>query len=177
MQKGLPALLLGMLVGMTGGCSPAPPEVALLIPVNDKCTTCEDFIRCDAGSANAAVYDPTFDIYRLEPKGTLAQLATVWHFLIQLFHTRTEDRRPLAIYSQRPGNTEAFTRTTRRNAAARTDLVQHRIYLPEGWIDQVTGEWRGADGAARGLCRLLPPAAGREALNLFSEPAGAGGES
>ncbi len=166
MHRILPVIVLLMLAGCS---SPAPP-VELLIPVNARCTTCEDFIRCDGGSANAAVYDASFDIYRLEPKGTLAQLATVWEFLIQLFYTRTEDLRPLSIYAQRRGETEAFKRSTISNAEARIDLVQHRIHLPEGWIDQVTGERHGKGDALRGFCRVLAPADGRELLELFAEP-------
>jgi hypothetical protein len=142
----------------------------LLIPVNSKCTTCDDFIRCDAGSANPAIYDPTFDVYRLEPKGTLAQLATVWEFLIQLFYTRTEDFRPLSIYSQRPGTAAPFERTITGDAEARTDLVQHRIFVPQGWIDQATGARHGADDQPHGSCRLLKPAEGRELLKLFATP-------
>ena len=137
--------LLILVLGVLAGCGSPAPQVELLIPVNAKCTTCEDFIRCDAGSLNPAVYDPTFDVYRLEPKGTLAQLATVWEFLIQLFYTRTEDFRPLSIYSQRPGTAAPFERTITVDAQARTDLVQHRIHVPQGWIDQATGERHDAD--------------------------------
>jgi hypothetical protein len=165
-RRFLPAFALGVLAG----CGSPPPQVELLIPVNALCTTCEDFIRCETGSANPAVYDPDFDIYRLEPKGTLAQLATVWEFLIQLFYTRTEDVRPLSIYSQRPGSTTPYERTIRDNEEARTDLVLHRILVPQGWIDQATGERRGAGGQLRGSCRLLKPAEGRELLKLFATP-------
>lgn len=162
-------ILLVVLLGMLAGCGSPPPKVDLLIPVNAKCTTCEDFIRCDGGSANAAVYDPTFDLYRLEPKSMLAQLATVWEFLIQLFHTRTEDVRPLTVYAQRPGESDAFNRTITKNAEARTDLVANRIHLPSGWIDQLTGEWHGTDDNLRGTCRMLKPAEGREVLKLFAD--------
>ena len=167
-------VLLMVLVGVLVGCAAPTPQADLLIPVNAKCTTCEDFIRCDGGSGNAAVYDPSFDLYRLEPKGTLAQLATVWEFLIQLFYTRTEDLHPLSTYTQRRGETEAFKRSTTGNAEARIDLVQHRIHLPDGWIDQVTGERHGTDDAYRGACRVLAPADGRELLKLFAEPAAGG---
>jgi len=167
---------LVVLVGFLLGCAAPTPQVELLIPVNAKCTTCEDFIRCEGSSGNAAVYDPSFDIYRLEPKGTLAQLATVWEFLIQLFYTRTEDVRPLSIYAQRPGETEVFKRTATSNAEARIDLVRHRINLPDGWIDQVTGERHGPDDALRGSCRVMAPAAGRELLKLFAEAPAAGQE-
>ncbi len=166
MRRYLPLLVLAML----GGCGSPPPQIDLLIPVNAKCTTCEDFIRCDAGAVNPAIYDPTFDVYRLEPKGTLAQLATVWEFLIQLFHTRTEDFRPLSIYSQRPGTVAPFERTITGDVEARTDLVQHRIHVPKGWIDQATGERYDTDDQRRGSCRLLKPAEGRELLKLFTEP-------
>jgi hypothetical protein len=163
-------VLVMLALGAVAGCGSPAPQVELLIPVNALCTTCEDFIRCDAGSANPAVYDPNFDIYRLEPKGTLAQLATVWEFLIQLFYTRTEDFRPLSIYSQRPGTVAPFERTITGDAEARTDLVQHRILVPQGWIDQVTGERHGAEDQLLGSCRLLKPAEGRELLKLFADP-------
>ena len=173
MFSGLRRVSYAILAAGLMGCSSPEPQVQLLIPVNDKCTTCEDFIRCDGGSANAAVYDPTFDIYQLKPKGTLAQLATVWDFLIQLFHTRTEDVRPLSVYAQRRDEAEAFKRSTTGNLEARIDLVQHRIRVPEGWIDQVTGEWHGADDTPRGTCRIVASADGREFLKLFTElPAG-----
>jgi len=167
-------ILLVVLLGMLAGCGSPPPKVDLLIPVNAKCTTCEDFIRCDGGSANPAVYDPTFDLYRLEPKSMLAQLATVWEFLIQLFHTRTEDIRPLTIYTQRPGESAVFDRTVTKDAEARTDLVAHRIRLPSGWIDQVNGEWHASDDSIRGACRVLQAVEGRELVKLFAEPATGG---
>ena len=167
-------VLLVMFLGVLVGCAAPLPQAQLLIPVNAKCTTCEDFIRCDGGSANAAVYDPSFDIYRLEPKGTLAQLATVWEFLIQLFYTRTEDFRPLSMYAQRPGTTGGLQRLKTGNAEARIDLVQHRIHVPDGWIDQVTGERHGTDGASSGSCQVLAPADGRELLKLFAEAPAAG---
>jgi hypothetical protein len=166
MRRFLPAVVLVIL----GGCGSPPPQVDLLIPVNPKCTVCEDFIRCDAGNANPAVYDPVFDVYRLEHKSTLAQLATVWEFLIQLFYTRTEDFRPLSVYAQRPGTAAPFERTITGDAEARTDLVTHRIFVPGGWIDQVTGARYGEDDEPRGVCRLLKPAEGRELLKLFSRP-------
>jgi len=174
MRRVVLVTLSGILLSLLAGCGSPPPKVDLLIPVNAKCTTCEDFIRCDGGSANAAVYDPTFDLYRLEPKGILAQLATVWEFLIQLFHTRTEDFRPLSVYAQRPGDSEVFDRIVTRDAEARTDLIAHRIHLPSGWIDQVTGDWHGTDDTLRGSCRLLKPAEGREIIKLFTEPATGG---
>ena len=164
----------GVLAAGLLGCSSPQPQLQLLIPVNDKCTTCEDFIRCDVGSVNAAVYDPTFDIYRLKPKGTLAQLATVWDFLIQLFYTRPEDVRPLSVYAQRRDETEAFKRSATENLEARIDLIQHRIRLPEGWINQVNGEWHGAGDTPRGSCRLLAAADAREVLKLFAEPPSGG---
>ncbi|MEO8444278.1 MAG: hypothetical protein ABI567_04650 [Gammaproteobacteria bacterium] len=162
-------ILLTVLLGILAGCGTPPPDVKLLIPVNSKCTTCDDFIRCDAGSSNAAVYDPGFDLYRLEPKGIAAQLATVWEFLIQLFHTRTEDFRPLTVYTQRVGPTGGLQRTVAGNAEARTDLVARRIHLPESWIDQASGDWHGADDAVRGVCRVLKPVEGRELLKLFAD--------
>lgn len=168
MHRVLPAALLFLAVAVLTGCAQPLPEADLQIPVNAKCTTCEDFIRCDAGSGNAAVYDPSFHLYQLEPKSFVAQIATVWEFLIQLVHTRTEDFRPLSIYVQGPGD-GAVSRSVTDGGDARTDLVQHRIYLPDGWIDQVTGAWHEADDDVRGACRPLPAAEGRELLKLFTK--------
>jgi hypothetical protein len=165
-------ILLVILLGVVASCGAPPPKVDLLIPVNARCTTCEDFIRCDGGSSNPAVYDPTFDLYRLESKSMLAQLATVWEFLIQLFHTRTEDFRPLTIYAQRPGESAVFDRTVTKDAEARTDLLTHRIHLPSGWIDQVNGEWHATDDSIRGSCRALKAVEGRELVKLFAEAGG-----
>ena len=172
MRRFPPVLVVG--IGLLTGCAAPAPKVELLVPVNALCTTCDDFIRCDAASANAAVYDPSFDLYRLEPKGTLAQLATVWQFLIQLVHTREEDQRPLSTYQQRRGYREAFERKSVGRGEAHIDLVRHRIDLPEGWIDQVNGEWHGRDDSLRGSCRVLTPVEGRGLLKLFTDrrPAG-----
>ena len=166
-------IVLVVFAGLLAGCAEPLPQADLLIPVESKCTTCEDFIRCDGGSGNAAVYDPSFDIYRLEPKGILAQLATVWEFLIQLFHTRTEDLRPLTMYAQRQGTAGVLQRLKTGSGEARIDLIQHRIHVPDGWIDQVTGERHGPDDVTRGACRMLAPADGRALLKLFTDlPAG-----
>ena len=154
------------------GCHPAPPWPELRIPVNAKCTTCQDFVRCDEGSNNAAIYHPAFDLYVLQPKGFLAQLATVWDFLVQLVHTPSKDQRPLTIYAQRFGPGGGIERTVQKDLEVGLDLVQHRIVLPDGWIDQGRGGWFGPGGVPRGVCRLLAVGEGREWVRLFAESAG-----
>lgn len=159
------ALTLGLLLAGCGG-RPAHDE-GLVVPVNALCANCTTYVRCDAGSGNAAVFDPTFDLYELQPKSTLGQIATIWEFLVERVSPRKVDTRPMVMYQQRAGAIQAFDRRVTRDLTVDTDLVQHRIQVPDGWIDQATGEWRGTDGALRGHCRILTREEGRETAGLF----------
>jgi hypothetical protein len=150
------------------GCSPQQqPARELLIPINPLCTTCNDFIRCDAAAQpGEPVQGPDYQIFHLRPKTMLAQMATIFDFLLQHLREREEDRRPLAVYSARRRGLEPSA-----GAEAVTDLRRDRINVPDGWIDQATGAWHGADGALRGQCRLLPVAEGRELVERLRRPA------
>lgn len=167
-------VLLGMLLA---GCGAPPEQEQLLIPVNPLCSNCVTFVRCDAGSGNPAVFDPTFDLYEMQSKDLWGQVATIWAFLVERVAPRTVDHRPLVVFQQRPGATQAFDRRVLRDLTVDTDLVQHRIQVPEGWVDQATGGWHGADGALRGTCRMLTREEGREVARLFEPAATAGAEN
>lgn len=138
-------------VALLAACTPKPSDLKLAIPVNALCTTCDDFVRCEASGTT----DGSYQLLHLENKTFWAQIATIWDFLVQAIHERKEDRRPLAIYASAGGPAQ-------RGADAVTDLVQHRIAVPDGWIDQVNGEWHGTDGVVKGQCTLLPLPEGRE---------------
>lgn len=164
-MRRIATLALGLLLAGCGG--PPADDAQLLIPVNALCADCTTFVRCDAGSGNAAVFDPTFDLYELQPKGTLGQIATIWAYLVERVSPRTVDRRPLVSYQQRAGTIQAFDRRVNHSLTVETDLVRHRIQVPDGWIDQSTGGWHGTDGALRGHCRILSREEGREVAGLF----------
>jgi hypothetical protein len=150
-HHGIRALAALAAVALLAACTPKPADLKLAIPVNALCTTCDDFLRCEAAGAT----DGSFQLLHLENKTFLAQVATIWDFLVQAIRERKEDIRPLAIYSSAGG-------PARRGANAVTDLIQHRINIPDGWIDQANGEWHGTDGLVKGQCTLLPLPEGRE---------------
>lgn len=166
MSRILAALVVASLV--LAGCARTAPQENLLIFVNPLCTTCEDFIRCEATPGNAAVYDPTFDIYHLKNKTFLAQIATIWTFLVQSVAPKTEDERPIDTYRQRPGQ----GRKVIPGGVALTDLVKHRVQLPDTWIDQVDGTWHAADDSVLGSCKLVERADGRAQVATFKAGAG-----
>jgi hypothetical protein len=131
------------------GCTPKPDDTKLTIPIDHLCTTCNDFIRCEA---SAPTTPGTYTLYHLEPKSFGAQMATIWDYLVQFVYQRKDDDRPLTVYADGVAG--------KPTAVARTDLIQHRINVPGAWIDQVNGAWHGAGDAVQGQCRLLPMADG-----------------
>jgi hypothetical protein len=155
------------LVLLLAACARQEPLPELLIPINPLCTTCNDFIRCDAAARpGEPVQGGDYTMFHLQPKSMLAQMATIFDFLLQHFRQREEDRRPVAVYSTRRRGLEPVT-----GAEAVTDLRRHRIAVPEGRIDQASGAWHGADGALLGQCRLVPVAEGRQLTARLREPA------
>lgn len=156
-----------LLVAGVTACTPEPNDTTLLIPVNPLCTTCDDFIHCDTTTAQDNA-DPTgtYMLYHLRPKSSLAQMATIFDFLLQAFRQREEDLRPLSAYA--PG-TEGPQFDP--DAEAVTNLLSHRISVPDGWIDQVNGDWHGANDGIRGRCRLLPIAEGRQLIKQLRQNA------
>jgi len=146
------AAAAALLVALLAGCArPEPQAAGLAIPVNPLCTVCDDFLRCEAAGAGQDDYR----VLHLQNKTFVAQLATILDFLLQYVRERKEDVRPLAIYFSAGG-------PARTGVEAVTDLVRHRIAVPDGWIDQADGAWHGSDGAVLGQCRVLPLPEGRE---------------
>lgn len=164
------SLILASVV-LLSACGGTPPTGDLAISLNPRCTTCDDFVRCEPDQSNAAVYDPSFELYHLKPKGTFAQIMTIFDYLADSFRERREDRRPMAVYVQRRGTAQAFDRQLSPNEIARIDLTASRLIVPGGWVDQTNGAWYAEDGTRRGQCRALTRQEGRELAALFGPPA------
>jgi hypothetical protein len=146
------ALLFATLLWVAGcarGPAPPPPE-ALQIRINLLCSTCDDFLRCDASGLSQEA--DSYLLYRLREKSVWAQIATIWDYLIQLFRRKTTDVRPLSIYENQ-GETR---RIATPEAEARVDAAAAIIQLPDSTIDMRNGEWRTRTGELRGQCRTLP---------------------
>src|SRR5512134_2693400 len=81
-----------VMAAAAAACTPNRSETTLLIPVNALCTTCNDFIRCDpaAGPDGGAATDD-YVLYHLRPKSMLAQMATIFDYLLQAVRQRKED--------------------------------------------------------------------------------------
>jgi hypothetical protein len=152
---------------LVSACARKAPPPDLAIRLDGMCTTCDDYIRCDGGSGNAAVYDPIFDLYHLQPKGTAAQIATIWDFLVQLVRPKQEDRRPLTIHQQRSGETQAIVRTSQADQVAIIDMVEWRLRVGDHLVDQRSGEWRGPADQVLGQCRHLSREEGKNLAALF----------
>lgn len=153
-MKRLAATIVALL-GLAG-CGPLPgPERELVIPVNDLCTTCVDFLRCEAdGGAGDAL-----TLYVLEQKTFMAQIATIWQYLVQYINPRKTDRRGVTTWT-RSGEGPASSSP----GQAEQDLVTFEIRLPGARIDQYTGAWYGAGDSRLGSCRVLARAEGRDLL-------------
>jgi hypothetical protein len=157
--RGIVSMATALAVAATlAGCMPKRDYASFAVSVNPMCTTCEDFVRCDAAAEGGGV-----QLVYLRQKPFLAQLATIADYLFQFFRDRHQDHRPVTIYTEAAG--------ARDSGEAVTDLDRHRIQLPSGWIDQTDGSWHGADGAPLGRCRVLTHPEGRElARSLAGRP-------
>lgn len=145
-----------MLALALAACGPLPgPERELVIPVNDLCTTCVDFLRCEADGAA----DGALTLYVLEQKTFMAQIATIWQYLVQYVNPRKTDRRGVTVWTH-SGQGSASSST----GQAEQDLVSFELRLPGARIDQYTGAWYGAGDTRLGSCRVLARAEGRELL-------------
>lgn len=144
----LVAVLL-LVSGCDRGSAPLPSE-SLQIRINLLCTTCDDFLRCDA--SGAASETQSYRLYRLREKSFWAQIATIWDYLIQLVRRKTTDVRPLSIYE----NQGEVRRITSSVGKARVDAAAGLIQLPDSTIDMRNGEWRTPTGALQGQCRTMP---------------------
>lgn len=151
--------LAAMIVALLGlaGCGSLPgPERELAIQVNDLCTTCVDFLRCEADGPDG----DSLTLYVLEQKSFMAQIATIWQYLVQYVNPRKTDQRGVTVWTR--GGQGPATRST---GQAEQDLVTFEIRLPAARIDQYTGAWYGAGDTRLGSCRVLTRAEGRDLLN------------
>lgn len=141
------ALLL--VAGCARGPAPLPAE-SLQIRINLLCSTCDDFIRCEA--SGRAPEANSYRLYRLREKSFWAQIATIWDYLIQLIRRKTTDVRPLSVYE----NQGELRRVSSVVGTARIDAASGLIQLPGSTIDMRNGEWRTSTGDLQGQCRTLP---------------------
>ena len=141
-------IVLLLLVSLLGACGRPGGHTTsndLVIPINLRCTTCDDFIRCTRQDAptNAATARPDNTVYRLKEKTFWAQIATIADYLLQFVRDKTMDERPLAIYRE-----TGTVRTIEHDRAwrAQVDILAARITLPDHSIDQRFGAWYDAAG-------------------------------
>ena len=166
-------ILLIMLVALLAGCGAKQPEPELLIPVNVRCSTCSDHIRCENDAGNPAVGEQAFMLYVLEAKGPgNDEIKSITAYFLQFAEPKTRFTRPLSVHVQTLGATGQPERRTSMELTATMDRATHRIELPDAWIDQQNGQWHDmADDRLRGTCRLLNRQEGALTASLFLERA------
>ncbi|MBM4221399.1 MAG: hypothetical protein FJ170_05565 [Gammaproteobacteria bacterium] len=162
-------ILLFMLVTVLAGCGAKPPATDLLIPVNVRCSTCTDYIRCEAAAGNPAVGGQAFSLYALEARGPGNEITSITEYFLQFAEPKTRFGRPLSVHVQTTGATGQPERRSSMGLTVTIDQATHRLELPDAWIDQRTGEWHGRDDSLRGTCRILGREQGRQAAGLFVE--------
>jgi hypothetical protein len=161
--------MLGVLLA---GCGARSPEPELLIPVNVRCSTCSDHIRCKNESGTPAVGDQPFMLYVLEAKGPgNDEITSITEYFLQFVEPKTRFTRPLSVHMQTIGASGQPERRTSMALKATIDRATHRIELPDAWIDQQNGAWHGKDDGLRGTCRHLDRQEGALAASLFREQA------
>lgn len=159
-------ILLLMLVVVLAGCGAKPPPTDLLIPVNVRCSTCTDYMRCEAPVVNPAPGEQAFSLYILEARGPGNEITSITEYFLQFAEPKTRYTRPLSVHVQTGG------KAGRRSSLGLTAIIDqraHRIELPDAWIDQRNGEWHGQDDRLRGTCRTLSREEGRQVAGLFVE--------
>ena len=172
-----PQIALLLLVSLLGACGRPGGHTTfkdLAIPINLRCTTCDDFVRCTREDAptNSLTGRPDNVVYRLKEKTFWAQIATIADYLLQLVRDKTTDERPLAIYRE-----TGALRTIEHDRAwrAQIDIMAARITLPDHSIDQRTGAWYDSAGRNVGQCQALPRREGFALVREFlGKPALAG---
>jgi hypothetical protein len=173
-----PEIALLLLVCLLSACGRPGGHTAardFAIPINLRCTTCDDFIRCTRQGlqTNAATGRPDSTVYRLKEKTFWAQIATIADYLLQFARDKTVDERPLAIYRQTGG---IRTIEHDRSWRAQIDILAARIMVPDHSIDQRTGAWYDAAGQNVGQCLALPRREGYALVREFlGKPALGGG--
>ncbi len=132
----------------------------MAIPINLKCTTCDDFIRC----AESAKPTEAGTVYRLKEKTFWAQIATIGDYLTQLFRDKTRDERPMAIYRDSAGGRVTLFDPEWR---AVIDVAASRITVLDRSIDQKTGALFDQSNQRIGLCAPMPRREGYAMVREF----------
>lgn len=155
---------MAFVVGCARGPEPVPRE-SLAIHINILCTTCDEFLRCDAWppAAGGASATAISRIYRLREKSFWAQVATIWDYLVQWVHRKTTDTRPLSIYVERDG----VRTVTDIDQPAQLDFVAGHITLHDSQIDMRDGRWQSKSGAELGACKPMPRREGYAMVRKF----------
>jgi hypothetical protein len=134
---------------LAAGCSaPGDPRVEgpLALDIPELCTVCIEVLRCEGGGRHVA--------YVMDEKDAWAQVVTIWDYFAAFFRPKTEDFRKLTVYELGADGATVTSRSP--GAQARLDVWHRRVELPGAVIEQKTGAWLGADGAALGSCTHLP---------------------
>jgi hypothetical protein len=180
-MKPLIPVLLACAASLLAACArpgsggPAAPAT-LAIPINLKCTTCDDFIRC---AATGVVADPVtgrapHTIYRLREKTFWAQIATIGDYLLQFFVARSTDARPYTVYVDDGSSVVTQDDATLR---AQIDVNAQRIRIGERSVDQREGLWYDAQGAVIGQCAAMSRREGYARVRELRGQAGTDGAS
>lgn len=154
------ALLVSLALAGSGCGAPPSPPGDLAIAIDAACTSCNDYIRCDTSGDNPAIYDPSFDLYHLQPRGAAAGLLGAL--------AGGDAKRPVTIHRQRLGDAEVFARESQPGQQASIDPGQYRLSVAGNQVDLRSGAWLGPDGSDRGRCRLLAPGEGQQLAALFA---------
>ena len=166
MHRTLPVMMMALLAG----CGAKAPEPELLIPVNVRCSTCNDHIRCGDAAGNPAVGDAAFVLYVLEAKGPgNDEITSITEYFLQFVEPKTRFTRPLSVHVQTIDTSGNPERRSSMALTATMDRATHRIGLPDAWVDQQNGAWHGRDDRLRGSCRILSREEGRLTEGLFLE--------
>ena len=160
-------LLTALAATLLAGCGAKAPKPDLAIPINVRCSTCTDYIRCDKTSDDPEVHDPAYSLYELQAKGPGTDSTTITEYFLQFVEPKTRYMRPLAVYAQTIAEFGQPGWHMSLNHTATIDLTAHRIDLPDGWIDQRNGDWHDNDDGIQGACRILDRQQGLQTASLF----------
>lgn len=140
----------------------------LHIPINLRCTTCNDFIRCTpAGAAGTpgqaqGAAPPSLLTLRLGEMDFWDQAGTIFLYMFQYFSPWTEGERPLTVYRE-----DGASRSIEAGMVAKLDTRTAIVTTPLGLIDQRSGNWSAADGAVLGQCESMPRREGFRLVRQF----------
>ena len=160
-RRALAAALFALLASCA---APAPSQKSFLLPIDLRCTTCNDFLRCAATGADPANDATELTVYRLGEKSFWGQVATIGEYAGQLTHAKTGDTRPLTVYRREQGHWRVLAAGT-----ATIDITAARIALQVG--SAAAGEISQRDGLLQspqgsGQCQAMPR---REGFGLIRQ--------